>query len=136
MLSVPSIPQAFERPGNDLYDDAVSPQELQAFSASPWRPTFQIWCDLVWTFISIGTLILMNYAHSLIVLTHEEDYFYCLIKCLLTLNKVFFTTSVFTIVYDSENRPKFTAELYMWRLGYDVMIISIDAYLVYCYKLN
>jgi hypothetical protein len=71
----------------------------------------------------------LNYKHSLLTIHGASEYFYCLMICLLSINKIFFSSFIFTIVYEKENHPKHSKELYLWRLWYDFSILIIDCYI-------
>jgi hypothetical protein len=102
----------------------------------PWRPAFQIWCDLLWLVLTLLIVMFLNYQHSLIPISTSAEYLLCFITCFLAVNKVFYTACIFSIVYDKDNIPKHTMELYLWRLCYDCLLIVVAAYLMCMNKIN
>ena len=81
-------------------------------------------------------IMFANYRHSVFAISESKDYLFCLIICLLAINKMFYSASIFSIIYDRENHPKHTKELFIWRLAYDFMIVTTDVYLYNNYQIS
>mmetsp|Transcript_37342 Transcript_37342/g.35944 ORF Transcript_37342/g.35944 Transcript_37342/m.35944 type:complete len:155 (-) Transcript_37342:192-656(-) len=70
-------------------------------------------------------LMVLNYKHSLISIKEGPQYMFCMLLCLFSINKIFYSACIFTVVYDKDNHPKNSFELFVWRVWYDLMVLVI-----------
>ena len=89
-----------------------------------------MWADLVFLAATFLAITFLSYKHSLLTISSSEEYVFCLVLAGLTLNKVFFSACVFTVVYEKENHPKHTEEFFLFRIWYDLLLFIVSVCLV------
>jgi hypothetical protein len=101
-----------------------------------WKPSVLLWADVFWAVIVLMTVGLLSCPHSTIDLLSPSEQMFLIMLTLISLNKVFFTATIFGILFAKENHPKHMQEIYNWRIGYDLCTIVVSIVLSHICEIN